>query len=95
MRVAVEIELTPEEREVLERLTRSKRTSVRLSQRARMVLLASTGMENQDIAAKVGVGRAQVGRWRKRYAQLRLAGIERDLPRGAPPRTVDATRLWN
>ena len=93
MRVAVEIELTPEEREVLERLTRSKRTSVRLSQRARMVLLASTGMENQDIAAKVGVGRAQVGRWRKRYAQLRLAGIERDLPRGAPPRTVDAMRL--
>lgn len=93
MRVAVAIVLTREEREVLEKLTRSKRTSVRLSQRARMVLLASTGMENHEIAAKAGVGRAQAGRWRQRYAQQRLAGIERDLPRGAPARKVKTARL--
>ena len=35
----------------------------------------------------------QASRWRERYAQARLAGIERDLPRGAPPTTVDVTRL--
>jgi transposase len=46
-----------------------------------------------DIAEKVGVGRVQVSRWRERYAQLRLAGIERDLPRGAPPVKVDVARL--
>jgi len=44
MRVAVAIVLTREGREVLEKLTRSKRTRVWLSQRARMVLLASTGV---------------------------------------------------
>ena len=35
----------------------------------------------------------QVSRWRERYAQSRLAGIERDLPRGAPPATVDVALL--
>jgi transposase len=49
-----------------------------------MVLLAAEGMRNKDIALKLGVGRMQVGRWRDRYAQSRLSGIERDLPRGAP-----------
>lgn len=31
--------------------------------------------------------------WRERYRQQRLASIERDLPRGAPPATVDVVRL--
>lgn len=39
------------------------------------------------------MGRVQVSRWRERYAQSRLAGIERDLPRGAPPVKVNAARL--
>lgn len=93
MRVAPEIKLTAEERSVLEKLVRSKRSSVRLAQRARIVLLASTGMQNQAIADELDIGRAQVSRWRKRYAASRLAGIERDMPRGAPPRKVDTARL--
>ena len=39
------------------------------------------------------LGRVQVSRWRERYAESRLAGIEHDLPRGAPPVTVDVARL--
>ena len=35
-------------------------------------------MQNKDIAEQLGVGRVQVSRWRERYAQSRLAGIERD-----------------
>jgi transposase len=85
--------LTDEERAELTRLARSKLTSVRLVQRARIVLLAAEAMQNKDIAEQVGVGRVQVSRWRERYAQSRLAGIERDLPRGAPPVKVDAARL--
>lgn len=57
------------------------------------MLLAAQGLRNQDIAAQLGVGRVHVSRWRKRYAQSRLAGIERDLPRGAPPVKVDVVRL--
>lgn len=93
MRVAAEILLTEEEREELIRLVRSGRTSVRVLQRARIVLMAADGMQNQAIAAKLGVTRGLVGRWRDRYAESRLAGIERDLPRGAPPVKVDVERL--
>ena len=50
-------------------------------------------MQNKDIAQQLGIGRVQVARWRERYAQLRLAGIERDLPRGVPPIKVDVARL--
>jgi hypothetical protein len=39
------------------------------------------------------VGHAQVARWRERYAEARLASIERDLPRGAPPAKVDVALL--
>lgn len=93
MRVAPEIILTSEERAELTKLARSRLTSVRLAQRARIVLLAAQGMKSQDIAVQLGVGRVQVSRWRERYASSRLAGIERDLPRGAPPATVDVARL--
>jgi transposase len=90
MRVAPEIVLTPEEGSELTALVRSKRTSGRLALRARIVLLAAEGLQTKDIAAQGGVGRVQASRWRERYAQ---AGIERDLPRGAPPVKVDVVRL--
>ncbi|MFU2486259.1 helix-turn-helix domain-containing protein, partial [Thauera sp. WH-1] len=79
MRVAPEIVLTEDERAELMKLTSSRLTSVRLSQRARIVLLAAEGMQNLQIAEHLGVGRIQVARWRGRYAEMRLAGIERDL----------------
>lgn len=93
MRLAHEILLTDGDRDELIALTRSKLTSVRLAQRAHIVLLAADGLKNKDIAAQVGVGRNLVTRWRERYVQSGLAGIERDLPRGAPPMKVDVARL--
>jgi len=93
MRVALEIILTDEERAELMKRVRSRLTSVRLEQRAGIVLLAADEFQNKDIAQMLGIGRVQVARWRQRYAQHRLAGIERDLPRGAPPVTVDVARL--
>ncbi|HSI47072.1 MAG TPA: helix-turn-helix domain-containing protein [Ideonella sp.] len=72
---------------------RSKLTSVRLAQRARIVLLAAQGLRNKDIAEQLGIGRVQVARWRERYLELGLEGIKRDLPRGAPPVKVDSAKL--
>ena len=93
LRVAPVVELSEEQEAELTKLARSKRTSVRLSQRARIVLLAAQGLQNKDIAEQLGVGRVQVSRWRERYVQFGLEGIERDLPRGAPPVKVDVQRL--
>jgi transposase len=93
LRVAPGIELTDEQEVELTRLARSKRTSVRLAQRAQIVLLAAQGLQNKDIAEQLGVGRVQVARWRERYLQSGLPGIEQDLPRGAPPVKMDVAKL--
>ena len=93
MRVAPEIVLSDDEREVLDDLIRSKLTSVRLALRARIVLLAAQGLQNKEIALALDGGRFQASRWRERYLESGLEGIERDLPRGAPPAKVDVARL--
>ena len=93
MRVAPSIELSNEQEVELTRLARSKRTSVRLAQRAQIVLLAAQGLQNKDIAEQLGIGRLQVARWRERYLQSGLQGIEQDLPRGAPPVKMNVAKL--
>ena len=93
MRVAPSIDLTDEQKSELNRLSRSGRTSVRLAQRASIVLLAAEGLQNKAIAEQLGIGRVQVARWRERWLEGGLEGIERDLPRGAPPVKVDVKHL--
>lgn len=93
LRVAPVVVLSEEQEAALSKLVRSRRTSVRLAQRARIVLLAAQGLQNKEIAEQLGVGRVQVARWRERYVQSGLEGIERDLPRGAPPVKVDVQKL--
>lgn len=82
MRVAPKIVLTEEQRDTLTSFSRGRCTSVRLAQRARIVLLAADDYENQEIAEELGVTRLTVSRWRSRFAKSGLAGIEKDLPRG-------------
>jgi transposase len=93
VRIAPVVVLSEERQAELTQLVRSKLTSVRLSQRARIVLLAAQGLQNKDIAQQLGVGRVQVARWRERYLESGLEGIKRDLPRGAPPVKVDVQKL--
>lgn len=93
MRSAVVIELSMKEKKDLTRMSKSNTVSVRLARRAQIILLAAEGWENQDIAAHLGVGRVQVGRWRNRYVQGKLAAIELDRPRGGRPRKVDTAHL--
>lgn len=92
MRKAVKIELSAEERDTLERWARSRTSVVRQAQRAQMILLAADGLKNAAIAERVGAGRVAVGRWRQRFAEHRLAGIEKDLPRGG--RTAAKRDTW-
>ena len=49
MRVAPAISLTDEQQRELARLARSRRTSVRLAQRAQIVLLAAQGLPNTSV----------------------------------------------
>ena len=86
MRVAKEITLTPTERSTLERWSAGRAIALRQVERAKIILLAAAGRSNQEIAAAMAVKPHTVGRWRSRFAELRLVGIEKDLPRGGRPR---------
>ena len=49
--------------------------------RAKIVLLASEGLSNDVIASRLATPRQIVSKWRKRFCQARLPGLE-DEPRG-------------
>lgn len=82
MRIAKAVTLTDEDRATLTKWSRGRSTPARLVQRAKIVLAAAAGSENKDIAAELGCTRRTVGTWRNRFAQMGLAGIEQDAPRG-------------
>ena len=83
MRVAAEIALSKEERRRLETWASRRSTSVRLRERARIVLMAAEGMTNKEIAAELRVDQNKVGRWRARVAKEGTSSIDKEGPRGA------------
>ena len=90
MRRACEITLHDADRTILERWSRGRSTPARLVTRARIVLAAAEGKENKDIAAELKITRGAVARWRDRFAELGVAGLEKDAPRGGrPPKARD------
>ena len=91
MRIAQPITITDQQKKTLERWARGRSTPARLVLRAQIVLLAAGGLGNKDIALKLHANRLLVGKWRKRFADKGLAGIEKDAPRGGrPPVNRDA-----
>ncbi|MFN7994160.1 MAG: IS630 family transposase [Bryobacteraceae bacterium] len=88
MRVAHPISLTPEQRTELEKCARARSLPVRVVERARIVLRAASGLENQQIAEELSITPEKVARWRKRYLQGGLPALERDAPRPGGPRTI-------
>ena len=53
-RPAPEIRLSTEEKEVLLRWMRNSKTEQRMVERARVILLASSGLSGKEIALKMG-----------------------------------------
>ena len=86
-KTAVAIDLTPNERRELENLASRRKTAQGLAQRARIVLHAAKGAENKDISLRVGAAPNTVGKWRRRFAEHRMAGLY-DEPRPGAPRQI-------
>jgi len=57
--------------------------------RARMILMAAQGIDNDEIAARLDTRREVVSQWRKRFFKDRLAGLDERArpgrPRAGPP----------
>jgi hypothetical protein len=77
---AREVHLSRKDRKVLEACCRSPVTLQRDLKRARIVLLAAAGRSTRSIAKEVGVQPRIVSRWRHRYADHGLEGLQ-DKPR--------------
>jgi transposase len=61
-------------------------------ERARIILLSAAGLQDIEIAAELGISNQKAARWRKRFLEAGLAGLERDASRpGRTPSIPAAT----
>lgn len=71
-------------REILEARARKYTSAYRDVVRARIVLMAAEGMDNEEIALRLNTTRDVVSMWRKRFFEEGLAGLEERPRRGRP-----------
>jgi transposase len=86
------LKLEESEQEELQALVSRRKTAQALALRARIVLACAQGGENQEVAARLGIDRGTVGKWRRRFIEHRLEGL-RDEPRSGAPRTIEDARI--
>jgi len=80
------IRLTPAERSRLEAAIRRYTSPYRDVIRAKIILYAAQGLSNDEIASRLDAPRQIVSKWRKRFFEQRLAGLEERPRRGRPAR---------
>ena len=75
------VELSSAERKELEQRARRYTSPYRDVVRAKIILMAATGLRNDIIASRLDIPRQIVSKWRKRFCLERLPGLE-EQPRG-------------
>ncbi len=78
------LDLSAEQRQELEARARRYTLPYRDVMRAKIVLMAAQGLDNDEIAARLDTRREIVSKWRKRFFEQGLAGLE-ERPRGGRP----------
>jgi transposase len=91
-RPKTELRLTDDEREQLERWARRAKSAQALALRSRIVLACADGLANKEVAGRLGVAQATVGKWRRRFVEHRLDGLT-DEPRPGRPPSVTVDRV--
>jgi hypothetical protein len=79
-----EIRLSRNERQIMEARSRQYTLPYRDVVRAKIVLFAAQGLENSVIGERLDLPRPVVSKWRKRFFEERLAGLE-ERPRTGRP----------
>ena len=93
------IDLSDAERARLEVTARKYTSSYRDVVRAKIVLYAAAGLDNDEIAARLDTPRQIVSKWRKRFFRERLRGLEERSRTGrpalfSPPASSSPLRPW-
>src|SRR5579859_3643821 len=82
--------LSEDERQTLKTWACRPKSTQRLATRARIVLACAEGLDNKQVAARLGVNTVTVGKWRKRFLEDRLEGLTDEPRPGAPRKILDA-----
>ncbi|MEK7877142.1 MAG: IS630 family transposase [Pseudomonadota bacterium] len=90
--VLMRLELSEAERAELMSLASRRKTAQALALRARIVLACSEGGQNKAVAAKLGLNRQTVGKWRRRFVEHRVDGLH-DETRSGTPRTIEDAQI--
>ena len=92
MRVARAVVLDEQTQGALEQLARGRSLPARLVERARIVLRAAAGEQDQQIASELGITPEKAARWRNRYLDGGIRAFEKDASRPGRPRTITSER---
>ena len=93
MRVAPQVVLTEDQERILHQWARIRSLPARQVERARIVLLAAAGKQDLEIAAEVGISNQKAARWRNRFLEMGLAGLEKDAPRPGRTPTITSAKV--
>jgi transposase len=71
-----DIVLTPDERDTLQRLSRTGRGRADLARRARIILQLADGASYLDIARGLGESSRTIAKWKRRFLEARVTGLD-------------------
>ena len=76
--------LDQDEKRHLQAIARKYTSPYRDVMRAKVILLAAQGLSNKQIGARLELPRQIVSKWRKRFFEQRLVGLQERPRRGRP-----------
>src|SRR4051794_41907078 len=82
-RPKAELVLSDVERDTLLRWSRRAKTSQALALRSKIVLACAEGLNNKDVAARLGIWPQTVSKWRGRGVPNKVEGLFDEAPPGA------------
>ncbi len=86
------IRLDGQEKDQLRSMARSRSQSHGMVQRARIVLACAEGESHVAIGSRLGISKMTVGKWRRRYLEQGIEGLQ-DEERPGRPHTHGAERV--